>query len=578
MAAIPAAMRRGNSIVWALRALIGALALVLLAPAPALANPPVRCMAAATLEEGLAEVQAEPGRWQCGSKTWRSRQPSTFIRFPLTYGKGEAPVTFVTRATSFSAISLEVKDSDGSVRSRIYRMDDVRGVTGGPWIVLALPPVTSRSVEVIARIDQPWLNNAISDARLDGKADGSATSFARILFYAALSGLLLAPLLLNIAFYRVLRERFILWHFALVSVLLSQVLVTTGLINALWQPPLEVTAFYSFFVYSLSCAAGQVFTAHFLEPDKLDPRLRRALLKTAPYVVLVGLILCQPLGPLRPWASMLFHISLMPTVVLVLCSLVSAWRRGSRMVRFQIVGWLPPILAGSYRIANYLVANGTPDDALLFYNASLGIEMLATTAGTLSRLLLLRRERDLAQIRASQLETAASHDPLTGLANRHDLERRFTALYADGFRTMALVDLDRFKRVNDQFGHATGDAVLCAAAEALAPDEDTHVVRLGGEEFLLMLRGPDAHLRAEQRRQAIPLRVAARVPGLDGLVTASMGLVQRDHAASLRTEFREVFEHCDRLLYEAKHNGRNRTLRERVQSFEDGPPARLAAG
>ena len=121
----------------------------------------------------------------------------------------------------------------------------------------------------------------------------------------------------------------------------------------------------------------------------------------------------------------------------------------------------------------------------------------------------------------------------------------------------------------------TGDLVLCAAAEALEPDADTRVIRLGGEEFLLLLRGDDVVNRAERRRQAIATRVAARVPGLDRMVTASMGLVQLPEGDAMRAEFHVIYGHCDRLLYEAKHTGRNRTMREKLQSF--GAPRVRAA-
>src|SRR5690606_5083767 len=100
-------------------------------------------------------------------------------------------------------------------------------------------------------------------------------------------------------------------------------------------------------------------------------------------------------------------------------------------------------------------------------------------------------------------------------------------LYAAGFHAMAVIDVDHFKAINDTHGHATGDEVLRAVADALAPDEETVAVRIGGEEFMLLMGGKDVAGRAERGRQAIPARVASRVPGLDRMVTASMGLVEQ---------------------------------------------------
>ena len=90
-------------------------------------------------------------------------------------------------------------------------------------------------------------------------------------------------------------------------------------------------------------------------------------------------------------------------------------------------------------------------------------------------------------------------------------------------------------------------------------------------------RAAGAHAtRAERRRQAIASRVAAQVPGLDRVVTASMGMVEQPEGGALRADFATLYGHCDRLLYEAKHTGRNRTMREKMQSFGAGRKAHAA--
>ena len=92
-------------------------------------------------------------------------------------------------------------------------------------------------------------------------------------------------------------------------------------------------------------------------------------------------------------------------------------------------------------------------------------------------------------------------------------------------------------------------------ARALQPGQHARAYRLGGEEFVLLLRGEDAETQAELRRQAIPAIVAHTVPGLGRPVTASMGLT--DLAGS--EDFAAIYERADKLLYEAKSAGRNRT-------------------
>ncbi len=195
------------------------------------------------------------------------------------------------------------------------------------------------------------------------------------------------------------------------------------------------------------------------------------------------------------------------------------------------------------------------------------IQSVLTSLGVADRFMSVKRQRDLAREQSRMFEALAERDPLTGLLNRRGVEERFDDLLQQGYAAMAVIDLDRFKDVNDSHGHAVGDLVLRAAAEALAPDEDTLAVRMGGEEFVLLLRGRSAAARAERRRRAITTRIAADVPGLPGIVTASMGLVEHPEGMPPRTGFLLLYAHCDRLLYEAKHAGRNRTMSERVQGF-----------
>src|SRR5690606_12685904 len=108
----------------------------------------------------------------------------------------------------------------------------------------------------------------------------------------------------------------------------------------------------------------------------------------------------------------------------------------------------------------------------------------------------LRREHDRVEAEARKLGQLAERDALTGLMNRRAIERRFAGLRRTGFNTIAVLDLDHFKAINDIHGHGKGDEVLRAVARALAPDSECLAVRMGGEEFMLLLRGRDGLRRA----------------------------------------------------------------------------------
>lgn len=166
-----------------------------------------------------------------------------------------------------------------------------------------------------------------------------------------------------------------------------------------------------------------------------------------------------------------------------------------------------------------------------------------------------------------ELERLAHTDALTGLANRrHFMERLGAELErADRYaRPLALVvlDLDHFKAVNDTHGHAAGDDVLRAAAEALRSvcrDVDLPA-RIGGEEMALLLPETDrsgARTVAERVRTRIERRSHTAPDGSSFGVTASMGVATVGPAA--RTD-EELLQRADEALYRAKEKGRNRVM------------------
>jgi len=187
----------------------------------------------------------------------------------------------------------------------------------------------------------------------------------------------------------------------------------------------------------------------------------------------------------------------------------------------------------------------------------------------LARLIARKRRTEALRGKLRSGMAAAIRDPLTGAHNRRYalpwLDRQL-AQAALGRKSVAvmLADLDFFKRVNDQHGHAAGDAVLCAVTERLAAhlrDGDL-LARIGGEEFLIAL--PDAPM-GRARRVAERLCEAVRstpvkVPGLAAPipVTLSIGVTTVEGGPGHPVpEMQAVFEEADHALYAAKARGRN---------------------
>ncbi|MEX5503524.1 diguanylate cyclase [Pseudomonas putida] len=165
---------------------------------------------------------------------------------------------------------------------------------------------------------------------------------------------------------------------------------------------------------------------------------------------------------------------------------------------------------------------------------------------------------NLLQERIGRLNRDAQTDPLTGLGNRRSLEFSLSLLQAEGRAFAAIVlDIDHFKRVNDNHGHEVGDQVLRRLAELMRRccREGDLLCRTGGEEFLMLLPGASlevATVVAERLRVTVQDTPVQPV----GAVTVSLGVARWDGEAG--SEPVEALSQADRALYQAKQGGRNR--------------------
>ena len=155
-----------------------------------------------------------------------------------------------------------------------------------------------------------------------------------------------------------------------------------------------------------------------------------------------------------------------------------------------------------------------------------------------------------------RLRRLAQTDPLTMVPNRHALEHLLPSRSGQSVAA-AMIDIDHFKRVNDSHGHAVGDRVLRDIAREIRATirTDDHVVRMGGEEFLVLLPLASARAAAEVADD-IRANVASRVRVHGAGVSLSVGVAVR-----LPDEPREeLLRRADEALYEAKRLGRDRVV------------------
>jgi diguanylate cyclase (GGDEF)-like protein len=162
---------------------------------------------------------------------------------------------------------------------------------------------------------------------------------------------------------------------------------------------------------------------------------------------------------------------------------------------------------------------------------------------------------------SESLREASLHDPLTGLGNRRFLMDRLTQETERANRkgapyTLGILDVDKFKNINDCFGHDAGDSALCAIARAIehALREYDVCGRWGGEEFLIMLPETPLDFALQIAQRVCQDIKAIRLDFFDGSISASLGLTIY-HPGE---RFSETLNRADGALLLAKANGRDR--------------------
>ena len=165
------------------------------------------------------------------------------------------------------------------------------------------------------------------------------------------------------------------------------------------------------------------------------------------------------------------------------------------------------------------------------------------------------------------LAQRAQIDGLTGLSNRTQFDRRWIEEYERAARShhalsLAMIDLDEFKSINDTYGHPAGDAVLSGIAQMIqrAVRVSDIPCRFGGEEFAIILPeigSAHAEMLCERIRKAAEAMEWPRHPARR--VTLSIGIAGSDTVSAHRPE--DFIEQADRHLYTAKRSGRNRVVR-----------------
>jgi len=366
--------------------------------------------------------------------------------------------------------------------------------------------------------------------------------------YGALVAFLFAALALWLSF----RDPLFAWFGAMSGAALLTLLSFNGhAAHYLWphNPWLIEHSYVCFPALWLVASAG--FARAFLNTRQTAPTFDSMLLLLA--VLALGSFSMGLVGS-TAWAQWTNElIALFGSAALALIA-AQLWRNGFTPARWYLLGSLAPFAA----VAAVLLINWGGSDWLFLQQNSLELGLLVQSlvlSGALSaRIRHVQRENALLARRADRLALAATTDSLTGLTNRRGLlEISQSLLRRPGQHAVVLLDLDRFKPINDRLGHEAGDIVLAEVGRRLQRHSRSRdvVARLGGDEFVLLIgqcpARPELDAMIERLRVLLDAPIHYREHPLQ--VSASIGVAIYPEDGQ---ELQSLLRAADWAMYAAK--------------------------
>jgi len=378
--------------------------------------------------------------------------------------------------------------------------------------------------------------------------------------YGFLYGFVFALLAYNVMLFAGLRDtRYLLYSVYLGMFLLMNISYTGHGFKWLWPNDTTWAQWSNPILMVLFGSSGLLFALRFLDTRKHFPRIHKAVLG---YIGASGLLLLLTiLSNQQRNALLLSFTFVLPFTAIMLAMGIVALRSGQRPARYFLLAAIAAMVGAA--VTALAVWGFIPFNSWTFRAVDIGMLLDATLLA-----LALTYQFRVGQREKLRAEALATRDPLTGLNNRRAFYDKTAPIWPITLRhdhklSVILLDIDRFKRINDAYGHTFGDEVLVATANALTNciREQDVLARWGGEEFIILLPETDtreASALAERLRTAIA-GIQVEHAGVDVRITASFGVAQR--RASHQT-LDAVISTADDHLYKAKDMGRNRVCCE----------------
>ncbi len=374
--------------------------------------------------------------------------------------------------------------------------------------------------------------------------------------YGIVYGFLLALMAYNAILYLSLRSTRYLFYSLYLAMFVAMNVAYTGHGYAwLWPESLAWQQWSNPVLMFLYGTSGLAFAIRFLDLGVYFPRVRKAVIA---FCVTFGAVLATAflLDSQKVALLAAFTFAFLFTFIMLALGVISV-RAGQKPAKYFLIAAFAAMVGA---VLTTLSTWGfIPHNSWTFRAVEIGMLVDATLLA-----LALGYQFRVGQEERLRAERLAQLDPLTGLNNRRAFYDKTSPLWSQAMRhdhatSVMLLDIDRFKQINDAHGHAHGDEVLKATANLLRQSvrQGDVLARWGGEEFIVFLPEtdrPEAMALAERLRAAI---ADMRVVGEAGetVVTASFGITQQErHHVTLDA----LIAAADECLYQAKQQGRNR--------------------
>jgi diguanylate cyclase (GGDEF)-like protein len=514
-------------------------------------------------------------RFSCRGSPANYQQSSLWLRAPLGGpGAQRSDVALMVHQSRFDRLAVAFSYADGTTRWQRVRAGNygAHWRTGGQ-ILFEAPERGPALTAVTMRFDR-LSGHQFIHARSIPKAEAGMQSAGMAAAIGAALTLLLVSCIYSLSLAFAVRRQYLAWQAAWSGTML--------LWGALWSqvhlalvPGLAgtVTTQICTFLACFAIALATVSAVTAVDRGRVPKWLRTGALVLGLGVGLAGIPLALIRGGSLGSLADVLGLVILADLVSVTVYLGWAWRRGSVEARDFLAAWgLPMAILALIHVIDV-------DDGFWGGGSKLLVLVAATwqalwlAAAATRRLGHLRIERDHARTAAAKAQQLARRDPLTGLPNRRGFVESVTPLLerarADNLpAALLLVDIDRFKSINDIYGHDAGDVVLCGIAHRIERWEGPMctVARLGGEEFGLLTIGMEGIILgrfAESIRRGIAACDHSETVG-ERLVTASVGVAEVRPAC----DFQQLYRLADEALYDAKRGGRNKVI---VQRHYDMP-------